>query len=124
MATPALTLRLFATYLALLAAGFLFAPALVLPWFGFAAPRDFWIRVLGGILGILAYYYFAAARDGDRRFARRTVWGRLPLLPLYGGLVAFAGAPLPLLFVGLFESGCGVWTLLALRAEGRALPAA
>ena len=117
-----LSLRFFALYLILLGLGFVLIPQVVLPWCGFDPPKDFWVRVLGGILLILAYYYLAAARCGDVAFARRTVWGRLPLVGFYAGLVAWAGAPLPLLAVGAFESGCGVWTWLALRQSDRGGP--
>jgi hypothetical protein len=115
--TPATTLRFFGRYLVVVASGFVLIPERVLPLVGFEPPRDVWVRVLGGILAILAGYYFAAARANDVRFARWTVWGRLPLLPFYGALVAFAGAEWPLIAVGVFESGCGVWTGWALRRE-------
>ena len=117
MLRPAVTLRFFATYLLVLGLGFAAAPQIVLPWFGFPAPADYWVRVLGGILLILAYYYLAAARSTDLEFARRSVLGRLPLVFFYAALVAFAGAPRVLVIVGLFESGCGVWTWLALRRK-------
>ena len=115
MPGPGFTLRFFAAYLIALGLGFVFVPQVVLPWFGFDPPRDFWVRVLGGILLILAYYYLAAAQRGDVAFARWTVWGRLPLVFFYAGLVAWADAPPALVGVGIFESGCGAWTALALR---------
>jgi hypothetical protein len=114
------SVQFFAVYLAGMAAGLLWIPERVLPWFGFPAPGDFWVRVLGGLLGILALYYFLAARERNRDFYRWTVWGRLPLIALYAGLVAWAGAPPVLLLFGVFESGCGLWTYAALRAEAGA----
>ena len=120
MTSSRFTVQFFAVYLTGMAAGLLLVPGVVLPWFGFPAPGDFWVRVLGGLLGILALYYFLAARERNRDFYRWTVWGRLPLIALYAGLVAWAGAPPVLLLFGLFESGCGLWTHLALRAEQRA----
>ena len=117
-----LSILVFAVYMTGLGAGLLLLPAVVLPLFGFAPPRDFWVRLLGGLLLILALYYFLAARAGDRTFYRWTVWGRLPLIVLYTGLFLFAGAPAPLLAIGAFESGCGFWTHLALRAEERGAP--
>ena len=121
-ATSTFSVRFFAVYLTGMAAGLLLFPGRVLPLFGFPAPGDFWVRVLGGLLGILALYYFLAARARHRDFYRWTVWGRLPLIGLYAGLVAWAGAPPALLLFGVFESGCGLWTQLALRAEERAAP--
>ena len=115
MFTVSATLRVFAAYLGVLAVAFVFIPERVLPWIGFDPPGDFWIRILGGILFILAAYYVLAARAGDSRFARWTVWGRLPLLPFYACLVSFADAPPTLLAVGVFESGCGIWTWWTLR---------
>lgn len=120
MAHSTFTVRFFAMYLTGMAAGLLFLPERVLPFFGFPAPGDFWVRVLGGLLGVLALYYFLAARSGNREFYRWTVWGRLPLIALYAGLVAGAGAPPVLLLFGVFESGCGLWTHIALRAEADA----
>ena len=115
-----LSILVFALYLTTLGSGILLAPGRVLPLFGFAPPLDFWVRLLGGILLILALYYFLAARAGERAFYRWTVWGRLPLIVLYTGLFLFAGAPAPLLLIGAFESGCGFWTHLALRREAGA----
>ena len=112
-----LSILVFALYLTSLGAGLLLAPGRVLPLFGFAPPLDFWVRLLGGILLVLALYYFLAARSGELAFYRWTVWGRLPLIVLYTGLFLFAGAPAPLLLIGAFESGCGLWTHLALRRD-------
>jgi len=117
MSSSTFSVRFFAAYLTAMAAGLLLIPERVLPFFGFPVPAAFWVRVLGGLLGILALYYFLAARSGHRDFYRWTVWGRLPLIALYAGLVAWAGAPLVLLLFGVFESGCGLWTYAALRAE-------
>jgi hypothetical protein len=117
IAPSRLSILVFAVYLTGLGSGLLLAPRRVLPLFGFAPPLDFWVRLLGGILLILALYYYLAARADDRTFYRWTVWGRLPLIVLYTGLFLFAGAPAPLLLIGAFESGCGLWTHLALRAE-------
>ena len=111
------SILVFAVYLTGLGGGLLLVPGWVLPLFGFAPPRDFWPRLLGGLLLVLAAYYFLAAREGNRTFYRWTVLGRLPLIVLYTGLFLFAGAPLPLLLIGAFESGCGLWTHLALRRE-------
>jgi hypothetical protein len=114
-----LSMLVFAVYMAGLGSGLLFVPARVLPLFGFAEPRDFWVRLLGGLLLILALYYCLAVREENRAFYRWTVWGRLPLIVLYTGLFLFAEAPVALLLIGVWESGCGLWTHLALRAEQR-----
>ena len=123
MTSSRFSVQFFAVYLTGMAAGLLLIPERVLPWFGFPAPGDFWVRVLGGLLGILALYYFLAASQRNRDFYRWTVWGRLPLIALYAGLVAWAGAPPALLLFGVFESGCGLWTYAALRAEEAAAAA-
>ena len=55
--------------------------------------------------------------EHDVHFYRWTAYGRLALFPGNVAFVLLGVAPPILLAIGAFESGCGVWTGLALRRE-------
>ena len=117
MKQSSLSMLVFAVYMAGLCVAFLFFPKPFVTFFGFAPPDELWIRIFGLVLGILAFYYVMAIREHDIQFYRWTAYGRLVLFPGFVVFVAFGFAPPILLAFGAFESGCGVWTGLAVRRE-------
>ncbi len=98
---------------------FLLFPAPFVAFFGFAAPDPLFIRIFGVVLGILAFYYLMAIRQEAFDFYRWTFYGRLVLLPAFTVFVLLGIAPCVLLVFGTFETGCAIWTGLALRCERR-----
>ena len=119
MRQSSLSMLVFAVYMGVLCVGFLLFPAPFVTFFGFATPDPLWIRMLGVVLGILTFYYAMAIREEAFQFYRWTFLGRLVLLPASLVFVLLDLAP-PILIVFLtFETGCGIWTGLALRRERR-----
>jgi len=116
MKRSSISMLVFAVYMACLSVGFILFPNSIIPLLGFEKVSDFWIRILGYVLGVLAFYYVMAIREQATNFYKWTVVGRMPIFFVWTAFV-IAGAPPILLLFGLFESGCGIWTGLALRSE-------
>jgi hypothetical protein len=113
---------IFCLYMAGLAVALVAIPGPFLGLFGFSPPDGLWVRMFGLTLGILAFFYALAIRARDLRFYRWTAAARLILLPAFTLFVLAGLAPPVLLLFGLFDTGCGVWTGLALRREERGEP--
>ena len=100
MVTPAVTLRVFAYYLFALSAALMCAPNTLLGFFGIPATTDVWIRVVGMLVGCLAFYYVRASHARLDAFYAWTV-------------------PRALLLFGAVDALAALWTWLALRRSPR-----
>ena len=110
----------FAAYLAALAAAFIFFPNPFITMFGFEETSEVWIRILGYILGVLAFYFIMAVLENATSFYRWSVYARLATLPAFLAFILLGIAPPVLLLFGTIDTGCAVWTLLALKYEREA----
>ena len=117
MKQSTLSMVVFTIYLWLLGLSLLMIPNQVITRFGVPATKEVWIRVLGMVLSILAFYYSMAVREGVISMYRWSVYGRLSIFPTFCALVLLGYAPPVLLLVGAFDSGCAVWTGVALHRE-------
>ena len=115
MTTPAQTVRIFGSYLILLAAVLMAAPDLLLEAFGIAPVTDVWIRVTGMLAGFLGVYYIRAAAAGLTSFFAWTVSVRLSVLLFFGTFVFLDLAPPALLLFAIVDAAGAIWTWLALR---------
>lgn len=120
MQSSAFTIKAFGIYVVLTGIGLLLTPNTLIGLFGFAPTSEIWIRVLGALAIILGYYYWACGAAGAKAFFRATIPGRVGFGALCVGLVAAAGAPLPLLVFGVVDVLGAAWTYQALRREGAA----
>lgn len=110
----AATVNLFGYYALFTGLGLLWAPALLLGWFGIAPPTEVWVRVLGALAIVVGFYYIRCAHANDRTFFRASVPGRLLFAALCVLLVAVHGAPLPLLVFAAADVVGALWTRHAL----------
>jgi hypothetical protein len=110
----------FAIYLAALALAFVFFPNPIITLFGFQPTSEVWIRILGYVLGALAFYYAMAVRADAKDFYRWTVYARLPILPTFAAFVLAGVGPWVILLFGAFDTSCAIWTWRALNNEQRA----
>jgi uncharacterized membrane protein len=117
MKQSTLSMVVFAIYMALLCVLFILLPTTFAALFNLAPPDGLWIRILGMVMGILAFYYIMAVRAGDKSFYRWTFYGRLVVLPTFIAFVVLGTAPPIVLLFGAWDTGCGIWTGIALRRE-------
>lgn len=119
MMTPAVTLRVFAYYLFALSAALILAPNTLLGFFGIPATTDVWIRVVGMLVGCLAFYYVRASHARLDAFYAWTVPARISVLLFFGVFVGLGLAPRALLLFGAVDALAALWTWLALRRSPR-----
>ena len=117
MNRAAKSVLIFGIYELVLGLVLLLIPNLLLPLFGFPPTDEPWIRVVGMIELILAYYYIQAARQGLRCLLRWTVHERSFAFACLAVLVgAGLAAPMLALF-GLVDLAGAIWTGLALQSS-------
>jgi hypothetical protein len=116
MKNSSLSMLVFAVYMATLSLLLIFYPKAFL-LLGFEDISGPWVRTLGYVVGALAFFYFMAIRAEARDFYQWTVYARMPLLPFFAALVALDIAPPIMLLIGAWDTGCAVWTGVALRTE-------
>lgn len=119
MSYAARSVLVFSIYLYLLGAVLVAAPNLFLSLFGIAVTTEVWIRVVGMLVIILGFYYSTAARNELTPFLRATVIGRFAVVVFFTAYVVLGFAPPILILFGVIDAAAGVWTGLALRADGR-----
>ena len=110
--------------LVVLALGLMLAPNTLLPLFWMPRTSEVWIRVAGLVVLNEGVCYWFAAKSDAVPFFRASFYLRC-LAPLVFGAFVLAGLARPMLVgFGLVDFVAGIWTILTLRAETRAAPAA
>ena len=117
MKQSTLSMLVFAIYMAILCVAFIVFPNNFAALFRLGRPDGLWIRVLGMVLGILAFYYIMAVREGNRSFYRWAFYGRLAIFPTFAVFVVLGIAPPIVLLFGAWDTACGIWTGIALQRE-------
>lgn len=115
MKKSALSMLFFAFYLATLSLAFIFFPNPFITIFGFEETSEVWVRILGYVLGMLAFYFIMAVLDNATNFYRWSVYARLLTLPAFLIFVLFGIAPPVLTLFGVVDTPCALWTALALK---------
>jgi hypothetical protein len=117
MSKAAKRVFVFGIYLVVTGQCFLVVPNTPLALFGFPATNEPWIRVVGLLLLILAYYYIQAARHELRSFFLWTVHARPWVLVCFIVFVALGIAEPMLIAFGVVDLLAAIWTGLALRGS-------
>ena len=124
MRTSSKTLLWFGFYLIGMGTGFVIAPNLVLAPFGLPATSEVWIRVVGVLALLLAYYYIQVARHDIQVFVQWSVYARASVIVFFSAFV-LAGLVSPILIgFGMVDLVAALATALALRAEKQQRPVA
>lgn len=119
MSKSALSLLVFGLYLVGMGVGFVIMPNLVLGLFGLPATSEVWIRVVGMLALLLAFYYVQSARHELRPMIEWSVPARIAAFLFFVlFVVAGWGSPILILF-GAVDLLAALWTAWALRAEKR-----
>jgi hypothetical protein len=122
MSKAAKSMTVFGGYLLLLGLVLVLSPNTLLRVFRFAPTGEVWIRVVGMLVLVLAYYYWNAAGAGLTSFFRWSVAARSSVLLFFIAFVAAGLAPPTLILFGVIDIAGAAWTALALRAEAAARP--
>jgi hypothetical protein len=117
MSNAAKSILVFGIYLVVIGLGFLIVPNIPLALFGFPTTNEPWIRVVGMLVLILAYYYIQTARSEMQLFFRWTVHTRPLVLVCFIVFVALGLARPTLILFGVVDLLGAIWTGLALRSS-------
>ena len=116
MSHPAKSVFVFAIYLIVLGVTLLFIPNVLLGVFDFPETTEVWIRVVGMLLVLLAFYYINAARKELNAFFKWTVYARSSVIVFFLVFVLMDLAQPILLLFGVIDLLAAIWTGLALRS--------
>ena len=111
------TLLVFGLYLIGMGLGLLTMPNVVLGTLGLPPTDEVWIRVVGVLALVLAYYYISAARADLKTFAQWTVPARIGVFVTFTAfaLLNFVGPVM--IMLGSVDLLGALWTGWALKAE-------
>ena len=120
MSKAARSLFVFGVYLVALGLLLLIVPNVLITLFGLPETHDVWIRVVGMLLVLLAFYDIQAARHELVDFFYASVVARAAVIVLFAGFVlANLVKPMLLLF-GAIDLAGAIWTASALRQDRKA----
>ncbi len=120
MSKSATSVFVFSIYLYVLGAALVVIPNVLLSLVRLPETDEVWIRVVGMLVLILAFYYGQAARRGLTGFFRWTVYARCAVPVFFIAFVVLGFATPVLILFGVVDAAGALWTALALRAEGAA----
>jgi hypothetical protein len=116
MSKAATSIAVFGIYLIVIGLGFLVVPNMPLGLFGMAETGQPYIRIVGMLLLILAYYYIQVARSELTPFFRWSVYARASVILFFIAFVLLDLAEPVLIVFGVADLAAAVWTYLALRS--------
>ena len=117
MSNSAKSVFVFGVYLVVLGITFLVMPNVPLALFGFPATNEVWIRVVGMLLVLLAFYYIQAARKELTDFFQWTVYTRASVIVFFIAFVVLDLVQATLILFGVVDLLGAIWTQLALRSS-------
>ena len=123
MSYNARTVFVFGIYLVVLGITLIAVPNLLLSAFGFPATNEVWIRVVGMLVLILAFYYSQAARKELTVFFQWTVYARASVIVFFLTFVVLGFAKAALILFGAVDLLGAIWTGLALRSSSKGVRA-
>ena len=115
MSNPAKSVFAFGVYLVGLGAIFVIKPNILLTLFGFPSTSEVWIRIVGMLLLILAFYDIQAARKELIDFFQWSVYARSSVIIFFTAFVMFGFVSPMLILFGVVDLLGAIWTGLALR---------
>ena len=117
MSYSARTVFGFGIYLVILGITLIVAPNFLLGTFGLPTTNEVWIRVVGMLVLILAFYYTQAARKELTNFFQWTVYARASVFVFFLAFVVLGFAQPTLILFGAIDLLGAIWTGLALRSK-------
>jgi hypothetical protein len=117
MSKSAKSILVFGIYMAVTGLGFLVIPNTLLALFGFPTTDEPWIRVVGLLVLILAFYYVQAARYEVEPLFRWSLYCRPAAFVGFTAFVVLGLAGPMLILFGVIDLLGALWTGLALRSS-------
>ena len=117
MSRGARSVFVFGTYMVVLGTALMVMPNVFLSLFGMGATNEVWIRLLGVLVALLAFYYVQAARSELTEFLGWTVYTRASVIVFFALFVILGLAEPILILFGIVDLLGAIWTRLALRAS-------
>ncbi len=105
----------FGIYELLLGAGLIITPDPLLALFGFSVSNEVWIRVIGALICLFAFYDIQAARCELTNYFRWSVYARSSIILFFTAFVLSGFASPMLILFGAIDLLGAIWTALALR---------
>ena len=121
MSALARSLVVFGWYLVAFGGLLVLVPNWVLSIFGLPPTEEVWIRLVGMLVLIIAYYDVRLGRADFVPYARLTVHARIAVLVFLVALVLVGLAKPIVILVGAIDFAGALWTAEALRRGPRAL---
>jgi len=118
MSTPAKTIYYFALYLVAAGLTLLLFPKVPLILFDLEIEGLAWIRILGMLVLVFAYYYLNLARSEVTSFFRWTVHTRSLVPFFFAAFILLTGMKPALMLFALGDLAGALWTTWALRNAG------
>lgn len=118
MSRTAFTVKAFSVYLFIAGASFVAAPNMLLSLFG-APTSEGWVRVVGLLAINIGAYAWVAARHEVKVFFTASVWMRIEVFVVLTSMAALELIPPFVAVFGVVDLAGGLWTHLALRADGQ-----
>ncbi len=113
------TIYYFSLYLFPLSLLLMLAPNFLLKTFMLPPTEEVWIRVVGMLVFFLAVIYYNTARMELHSIYKVFAYNRIGVLLFFIAFVALGLSAWPLLLFGVIDAAAGLWTLMALKKEGR-----
>ena len=117
MSNSAKSVFVFAIYLVLLGITLLVMPNALLNLFAYPTTDEVWIRVVGMLLVLLAFYYIQAAQKELTDFFQWTVYARATVILFFIVFVVTGIARPILILFGAVDLLAALWTEVALRSS-------
>ena len=117
MSNSAKSVFVFGIYLIVVGLGFLVIPNVLLPLFGFPETNEVWVRVVGMLIVLLAFYCIQTARKELTDFFQLTVYARASVIVFFTVFVVLDLTEPMLILFGVIDLLGAIWTELALRSS-------
>lgn len=115
MSRGARSVFVFGIYMVAMGAALMVMPNVVLSLFGVGTTSEVWIRIVGVLVVLVAFYYVQAARSELTQFLAWTVYTRGSLIVFFILFVILGLAEPPLILFGVVDLLGAIWTRSALR---------
>lgn len=117
MSKAARSIYVWGIYVTVTGLALIFIPNVVFGLIGLPTTNEVWIRALGVMALILAYYYFVAVKGDFVPLYRASIYARLAFIVASVLFVVLGMAKVNFLLFAVFDALGSLWTFLALRQE-------